>query len=235
MISVCLATYNGEKYIREQLDSILCQLSDTDEVIISDDGSTDDTINVINSYNDNRIKQFINQGRHGYVTNFENAFTHANGDYIILSDQDDIWLPSKVEKVMDALLTYDLVMHDANIVDGSGKKLGKTFYSIIKHHKNSFIANWLRPRFLGCCMAFKSNVLKSALPMTSLDHDYWIGMFALYKFKVKFLDDALINYRRHGNNVSSTSEKNTNSLYHKLSKRIKLICTLFYRIVFTRS
>ncbi|MBQ4407180.1 MAG: glycosyltransferase family 2 protein [Bacteroidales bacterium] len=230
MISVCLATYNGEKFLREQLDSILCQLSENDEIVISDDSSTDGTREIIKSYNDRRIKLYINNGKHGYVTNFENAFVHSNGEYIFLSDQDDIWLPNKIDAVMQSLKSFDLVMHDANIVNGNGQNLGKTFYSIIKHRKNSFIANWLRPRFLGCCMAFNRNVLEKALPMTSLDHDYWIGMLALYKFKVVFLNDALINYRRHGNNVSSTSEKNTNSLYHKLSKRFKLIVNLFARI-----
>ncbi len=234
MISVCLATYNGEKFIGEQLDSILCQISEIDELIISDDGSTDDTINVINSYNDSRIKLFFNQGKHGYVTNFENALINAKGDYIILSDQDDVWMPNKVTIVSEKLKTHDLIMHDAEIVDGAGKRLGKTFYSIIGHKHTGFFANCLRPRFLGCCMAFNKKVLAKALPMNSLDHDYWIGMLALCKFKVAFIDDKLICYRRHGGNVSSTSEKSTNSLYHKLSKRVKLICALVRRLIFNK-
>lgn len=95
MISVCMATYNGEEYIKEQLESILCQLGEMDEIIISDDGSTDNTLNIIESYNDSRIKIHINTGKHGFVYNFENALQKAKGEYIFLSDQDDIWLPEK--------------------------------------------------------------------------------------------------------------------------------------------
>ena len=95
MISVCIATYNGEKYLREQLDSILPQLAESDEVIVSDDGSTDGTIDLITSLNDPRIKIVSNSGRKGYVGNFENALKHTTGDYIFLSDQDDIWYPNK--------------------------------------------------------------------------------------------------------------------------------------------
>ena len=97
-ISVCIATYNGERYIREQLDSILSQLSLDDEVIISDDGSKDSTIEIISSYLDSRIKVFKNNGKHGYVGNFENALNHSSGDFIFLSDQDDIWELQKIEK-----------------------------------------------------------------------------------------------------------------------------------------
>ena len=89
MISVCMATYNGEKYLREQVGSILTQLGENDELVVSDDGSTDSTIDILKSYNDPRIKIFINTGRHGVNSNFENALRHADGDYIFLSDQDD--------------------------------------------------------------------------------------------------------------------------------------------------
>ncbi|MEK5777350.1 glycosyltransferase, partial [Acinetobacter nosocomialis] len=100
MISVCLATYNGEKYIVEQLTSILSQLSPTDEVIISDDHSTDETLLLIKSLNDPRIKIITNELGKGYTKNFENAINHSSGDYIFLSDQDDVWVENKVELMM---------------------------------------------------------------------------------------------------------------------------------------
>ena len=95
MISVCMATYNGAQFIKEQIDSILCQLSTEDELIISDDGSTDETLSIINSYKDNRIKVFQHKAAEGSAfikatRNFENAMSHAVGDYIFLSDQDDM-------------------------------------------------------------------------------------------------------------------------------------------------
>ena len=118
-ISVCLATYNGEKYIKEQLDSILPQLSANDEIIISDDNSTDDTINIIRSLNDERIKIYVNKTK-GIVKNFENALNNASGDIIFLSDQDDVWKNDKVKKILSAFssdnsLTF--VFSNAEIID----------------------------------------------------------------------------------------------------------------------
>ena len=114
MISVCMATYNGEKYIREQVESILCQLGPEDEIVISDDGSKDHTIQMVDSL-DKRIKVFLNEGKHGVVPNFENALKHSSGDYIFFSDQDDIWSPDKVERCLHALEDSDLVVHNSRV------------------------------------------------------------------------------------------------------------------------
>lgn len=100
MISVCVATYNGEMYIRQQLQSILCQLADSDEVIISDDGSTDGTLTVIREINDKRIRLIDGPRRQSPTLNFENALRQAKGDHIFLSDQDDVWKPEKVAVCM---------------------------------------------------------------------------------------------------------------------------------------
>ena len=103
MISVGLASYNGERYIREQVDSIIAQLDSIDELVISDDGSTDGTLDILASYNDPRIHVYHNEENHGVNGNFENALKHSQGDYIFLSDQDDVWLPGKVEACLKAL------------------------------------------------------------------------------------------------------------------------------------
>ena len=100
MLSVCLATYNGSKYIKGQIESILPQLSPEDELIVSDDASTDETSNTVLSINDNRIRLVTNESVHGITGNFENAINLAKGDYVFLSDQDDKWLPNKVELFM---------------------------------------------------------------------------------------------------------------------------------------
>lgn len=89
MISVCMATYNGTKYIQEQINSILSQFGENDELVISDDGSKDDTCSIISSYQDSLIKLLFNKGKHGFIGNFENALSQCKGDYIFLSDQDD--------------------------------------------------------------------------------------------------------------------------------------------------
>ena len=111
MISVCLATYNGELFLKEQLTSILKQLGDSDEVVVSDDGSTDLTLTILQEFNDPRIKVFHHDKRKqkysfDYAThNFENAINNSSGDVIFFSDQDDIWMPDKIEKTFKKPLT----------------------------------------------------------------------------------------------------------------------------------
>ena len=116
-ISVCIATYNGERYIAKQLDSILEQLRDDDEVVVSDDSSGDKTLEIIQSYQDKRIKLFPNQKFRSPIFNFENALKQATGSYIFLSDQDDLWGPGKVETALKSLQTHQVFVSDANIIN----------------------------------------------------------------------------------------------------------------------
>ena len=146
MISVCMATYNGQKYIKQQIVSILKQLSETDELIISDDNSLDNTKEVINEINDNRIKFYIHnrdfskkKHQSGYYcsNNFSNAIEKASGDYIFLSDQDDNWCDNKVERILNELKTSDLCMSNFSIIDGSEKVITQKYFS-----KNPITKNW---------------------------------------------------------------------------------------------
>lgn len=233
MVSVCMATYNGGQYLKQQLESILSQLSPDDEVVISDDGSNDNTRDIVLSQGDKRIRLLENSGSHGFVSNFENALRNAKGDIIFLSDQDDVWFDRKVETVSNALKNYDLVIHDAQLIDGDGKSLGKTYYSTL-HGKTGFLANLWKTRWLGCCMAFRREVLDYCLPIPKsvVAHDYWIGMMGMVKFRSCFLEDVLIGYRRHGNNVSTSSEKSDNSLWYRLVvKRTNLLVSILGRLI----
>lgn len=233
MISVCMATYNGGKYIKEQIDSILPQLGENDELVVSDDGSKDNTFTIIESYGDERIKLLYNHGKHGFVGNFENALKQCKGDYIFLSDQDDIWKENKVSVVMEKLKDYSLVIHDAEIVDGEGISKGYT-YSSGMHHSSSFLMNLWKTRWLGCCMAFRKDVLEYCLPFPEniVGHDYWIGMMGMLKFKYLFMPEVLMCYRRHGDNVSPSGEKSPNSLFYKLFvKRWNLIKSILKRLL----
>ena len=135
MISVCMATYNGEKYIKEQLDSILSQLESDDELLISDDGSTDNTISIIQSYNDSRI-HILNHvpnssysGHEKVSSNFENALKNAHGDYIFLSDQDDIWCKDKVKKCVNEMQSSLFVVHNMKIIDENGNMVKNPRYN----------------------------------------------------------------------------------------------------------
>ena len=231
-ISVCLATYNGEKYIKEQLDSILPQLSANDEIIISDDNSTDDTINIIRSLNDERIKIYVNKTK-GIVKNFENALNNASGDIIFLSDQDDVWKNDKVKKILSAFSSDNsltLVFSNAEIIDENGISKNYNFFKDNEANYTSIFKAFFKNQFLGCTIAFKSELKSKILPFPYgiPMHDWWIGVLSLFYGKVKFLNESLISYRRHNNNVTSESSSNLLSI---INWRITLLWLFFKRLI----
>jgi glycosyltransferase involved in cell wall biosynthesis len=232
-ISVCMATYNGEKYIEEQLRSILLQLSDKDEVIVSDDSSTDNTILIIQQFNDRRIKLYPNQKFHNPALNFENALNKSSGDIIFLADQDDIWDKAKVVKMMSYLSNYDLVISDCSIIDEYGNELHKSFFNI-RGSKKGIIRNLYKNSYIGCCIAFRRRVFSKILPFPQgiYMHDWWIGMIAEFYGDVYFCPEKLVSYRRHQNNASPTSDFRGYSFSTKLYNRINLFKHLLTRLVF---
>lgn len=227
MISVCIACHNGEKYIKEELLSILPQLGVRDEIVISDDGSTDETKKEILSLSDDRIKIVtIEHDRKGmrphyYVTkNFENAIKHAKGDVIFLADQDDIWMANKVEKCLSVLKDNVAVMHNLQCVDGSLIPLGYNWYSKAKSFKR---LNYLMTskKHMGCALCFKKELLKVILPFPKElhTHDYWIGILAELHGGLHFHDNILIKYRIHGTNTSIGGH-HRNSIFFKIRYRL---------------
>ena len=224
MISVCIATYNGSKYISKQIVSILNQLSDSDEIIVSDDGSKDETINIIESLCDSRIKSYKNTGKHGVVPNFENALLKAKGDIIFFSDQDDIWADNKVKVILKELEDADLVVHDALIMDKDDNVSKVNYYSLRSPH-SGYWKNLMRNCFVGSCLAFKKEMLQYVLPFPKyiLWHDMWIGLVISKKGKVKFINDKLLYYRRHGDNASATGEKSTFSRWKQFKYRLQML------------
>lgn len=231
MISVCLATYNGEKYLSEQIESILSQIGYNDELVISDDGSTDMTIDILKSYNDKRIR-ILNTCHYGVNGNFENALKNAKGDIIFLSDQDDIWLPGKVNACVKALDNYDCVVHDAIVVNEKLKVISPSFF-IDRNSGPGFWKNLYKNTYLGCCMAFRKEILKYALPYPKdlpIYQEGWIAMLADIKGKVKFIDFKGLYFRRHSYNTSCTARRSTLSLYQQISYRIKLLWLITKRL-----
>jgi len=222
-ISVCIASFNGAKYLKDQLDSIISQLPESSEILISDDGSKDKTIALINEYSDPRITLYKNSFRN-IVKNFEFLLTKAKGDYIFLCDQDDIWLSDKISKVMSELSSNDLVVHDAIIVDENLNEICDSFYKTRKS-ASGFLKNLYKNSYIGCCMAFRREVLQNVLPFPSNIpmHDSWIGcLLDFNNNKVKFIGDKLLLYRRHGHNASPESGKSKFSFLKKMNFRIFL-------------
>jgi glycosyltransferase involved in cell wall biosynthesis len=169
-----MTTYNGEKYLKRQIDSILVQLSDNDELIISDDGSTDNTIKIIAAYNDKRIvllhhKQDLRIKKNGHsnirfaTNNFENALRYAQGDYIFLSDQDDIWLKGKKEECLNHLTNYDIVLCNYNVINDYEEIICEKYLNKSPISKHIFF-NILNMQFIGCCIAFNKKMLNYVLP-----------------------------------------------------------------------
>ena len=244
MISVCMATYNGAKFIKEQIDSILPQLSADDELIISDDGSSDGTLEIIASYTDKRIKLLhhqkdpslakIKHSRNFYYAteNFENALKEARGDYIFLSDQDDIWKEDKVSESLRFLQNYDIVMSNFSIIDESNNITNQKFYK--KSPISKFLlVNIANSHFLGCCMAFRKNVLEYCIPFPQklLAHDYWIGCLGVKKFLFSFIDEPLHLYRRTTTNVSTSTGISNNSMIYKLLYRFQILVKILVQLV----
>lgn len=229
-ISVCLASYNGEKHIERQLTSILAQLGSADEVIISDDMSTDNTQQIVTSLQDNRLFFYRNTGQKGPVGNFQNALSLATGELIFLSDQDDVWLSDKVKKMTAALNDYDLVLSDCTVVDEQLNTLQPSFFRL-RGSQPGFVHNIFKNSYMGCCMAFRRDVLAYALPIppSVYMHDWWIGLITELKGKVYFYPEPLILYVRHGSNASPTGQGSLNwisKFRNRASLLINIICFL---------
>jgi len=232
MISVCMATFNGEKYIKEQINSILVQLGKEDELIISDDGSTDNTLEIIRELGDNRIKLYQNINMHGYAHNFENALTHASGDYIFFSDQDDVWLPNKVETILPHLQQDIFVISDAYITNDELDIKGRL--SSWRTYKKGYLQNLFKSIYAGCTCAFTKRIKEYALPFPStkyIQHDNWIGLLCELKFNVVYVDKPLILYRRHNSNTSGAGSRSSKTPLFMIKYRSVLFITTLMRFI----
>lgn len=235
-ISVAMAAYNGALYIGRQLDSILENLSAEDEVVISDDGSTDGTRAIIEEYrkNDTRIR-LLDGPCGGVIANFEHAIANCSGEYIFLADQDDVWTPDKVDKVMRAFSDSRacLIIHDAKVMNAELDRVLMESFFAYRRSRAGVFANLVKNRYMGCCMAFRSELVKKILPIPKdiPMHDQWIGLVSDYFYgKSCFLREPLLYYRRHAQAVSDFEHnpvgemlRNRFLIYRYLKKRIRLI------------
>lgn len=230
-VSVAMAAYNGEKYISAQIESILFCLSAGDELVVSDDGSTDKTAEIVKTYaaKDPRVK-LLQGPQSGVVRNFENAISACTGDVIFLSDQDDLWHKDKVEKVLPLLKENTLVCHNAAIYDNATGQTDGTVQDKIGQNATVF-KNLVKNSFMGCCMAFKRELLNYAMPFPDKElihiHDWWLGLLAIKYGKVAFISECLIDYRIHDSN---TLGFNKTTFGFKVKKRVNMLNTYRKRI-----
>jgi glycosyltransferase involved in cell wall biosynthesis len=225
-----MASYNGEKFIEEQLKSILNQLDDSDEIIIVDDCSKDDTIKKIEEIDDSRITVFKNDKNKGHVFSFGRAISLTNNEIIFMSDQDDIWLKGRVNIMTKELLQNDslLVSSNTNFINSKGEILEYKMDGIKSKNSKKNLKNIIdiylgKDNYYGCAMAFKKDLKQLILPIPSYveSHDLWIAKAAnLVKLNIH-CDNITLSRRVHGNNASIIKRP----LYKKL----------WARIIFTRS
>lgn len=231
-LSVALATYNGELYLREQIDSIICQLNEDDELVVSDDGSSDSTIEIIKSYlSDNRIKLYSNNEK-GVIRNFENAIRRTKNDIIALSDQDDVWMPNKVKTIKEFFKNSNakLLVSAAKYVDSELNEINNML-SLQSIWKKGIIKNFIKNTYIGCCMAFHREVLEIILPFPAKIpmHDVWIGiLLEMNRTEVAYIKEPLILYRRHDNTVTTNKRSNYNKV---ISWRVELLKNLIERTI----
>ena len=219
-IDILLATYNGEKYLKEQIESVLNQTYKNIQIIISDDCSQDNTKNILETYqNHPQIKIYYQEQNKGYMKNFEFLLQHVEHDLYMLCDQDDIWLPQKIEKTYKKMQEKqaDLVFTDLEIVNEEGKTQAKSFNRHMKkiHKINKTLETnqleYLSNNITGCTILAKKQDLNKILPLPEntkyIIHDSWIGLITSLHGKIAYLDEPTVLYRQHGDNQVGAGRK----------------------------
>jgi glycosyltransferase involved in cell wall biosynthesis len=216
-ISVALCTYNGERFLRQQLESITQQTQTPDELVVCDDGSTDSTPAIIQQFATDAsfpVKLNPNPTRLGVTKNFERAIGLCSGDMIVLADQDDVWQPEKLARLHRTLNTIPQVgaaFSNANLIDGAGQPLGTTLWRSIRFtpreqravNSGDALPVLLKHRVVtGAALAFRADLRDRILPIPEIwVHDAWIAFIAALFTDLCAIPDPLILYRQHERNV----------------------------------
>lgn len=224
-VSVCMAAYNGGAFVEPQMRSILAQLKSQDEVVIVDDGSTDDTQRRIAQIGDVRVRIFRHERNAGVVATFEDALRLASGEILFLSDDDDVWAPTKVQQFLDAFENgpdVEIVQSRVRMIDENDRPMPDSRINRHGRFATGFWRNLFINHYQGSAMALRASLLGRVLPIPVSKwflHDVWIGTRNdLVGGKFVFLDEDLLFYRRHGNNASRAK-----SPLQKIRTRIDLI------------
>lgn len=207
MISVAMATYNGSKYLSEQIDSILNQSVQFFEIVVCDDCSTDGTFELLIQYaqKDQRFKIFKNDYNLGFKKNFERAISLCSGDFIALSDQDDIWLPDHLKTLMETLGDKMLACGNSILVDENNKDLGvllsyqESLDYVPKDDLLKAMSVMLfRNPYQGAAMLFRKELAEIACPIPDVTgyHDKWLVMVACMTKGMNFTFEPIMRYRR---------------------------------------
>ncbi|MBT2531845.1 glycosyltransferase [Arthrobacter sp. ISL-48] len=209
-VSVCLASYRGSRYIKEQLDSILAQLGPDDEVVIVDDASPDDTVAQIRTFEDSRIRLLEAKINKGYVKSFEQAILACNGGFILLADQDDVWMPGRLELMVSALRSADVVASNFDVLgDGPRPNIPRLRSKDSRRHAANLFGVLVGYRaYYGCCMGFRRQVLPVFAPVPGYlneSHDLWLAICGNLGRSIQHLDESTLLRRIHDENATPRS------------------------------
>lgn len=231
MISIAMTTYNGERYLQEQIDSILNQTYSNFELIICDDCSTDSTIEIISSYNDSRIKLFVNDKNLGFKKNFEKAIKLCTGEYIALSDQDDIWKSNHLEVLYEKINNKELICGNNLLINENGESKNINFFDSNLLDTNFYNTNYkifLKILFSGGCFQGASMLMKKDFALKQLpipdninSHDFWLSTNALLNNNFVCTNEIVTKYRQHSFQVTKQNLISTSriSLINELNKK----------------
>ena len=218
LVSIALCTYNGERYLREQLDSIVNQSYSPLELIAVDDHSADNTLSILREYAEKYsfIKIFSNPENLGYIRNFEKALKLCSGDLIALSDQDDIWIFDKIEKQVKAIGNNLLIYHDSEFVDQDGFSLKKHMSDIVNLYRGDRPEVFL---FFNCIsghsVLLKKELRDELLPFpNAYFHDWWMGYVASNLGSIDFLNESLVKYRQHQKSDTNILKRRRESTFN---------------------
>jgi glycosyltransferase involved in cell wall biosynthesis len=229
-LSVCMAAYNGSRYIREQMASILLQMEAGDELIIVDDRSKDNTTDLVEDFADGRVRLVRNDRNCGVTRSFERALELVTGDIVFLSDQDDVWHADKVRSILAAFHAnpdVTLVITGVEMIDAAGDRIPQ---SVGRHlrFRGGVLQTLVKNHYRGCAMAFRKCVVEATLPFPAgiPMHDSWIGLVNTIMGKTQFLDIPLVSHRRHDQNASGIRRL---SVYQRIFDRWSLCTNLVWR------
>lgn len=211
-VSVCMATWNGAEYVEEQLLSILAQLASSDEIVVVDDASADETVEIVLGVGDPRIRLLRQLTNTGYIKTFERALGEATGQYLFLSDQDDVWLPGRLNLMLEALQKHDVVAGNLATLGGSkairgpyGQADWRLTARSSDHHLRNIVGILAGNRpYYGCALDMRSVVLADGvLPFPTFlreSHDLWISLYGNISGSMGHCDARVLERRYHGAN-----------------------------------
>jgi glycosyltransferase involved in cell wall biosynthesis len=234
LVSVVLGTYNGQSYLREQLDSVLAQTYTALEIIAIDDCSSDATVSILREYaaRDTRIKVVVNERNLGFIRNFQKGCSLSTGDFIALCDQDDYWMPEKIERMVAAIGAYPMVYCDSLLCDEHLQPLG-TRISDLVHYQSFDDPRQLCvfSRMYGHATLITRSLFEKASPfLEEVPHDGWMAYHATLYGGVRYLPEVLVKYRQHAANVFGVVGRKKKRSADRAAKKLKELARIRVRI-----